>query len=75
MQLHLNETATEVAPEAHAIVLLDQAGWHGSKTLEVPSDISLLPLGADFETIEAITRVPRSEFRRRERPAREAHQA
>jgi DDE superfamily endonuclease len=75
MQLHLNEIATKVAPEAHAIVLLDQAGWHGSNTLEVPADISLLLLGADFETIEAITRVPRSEFRRSERPAREAHQA
>ena len=28
----------------HAIVILDQAGWHGAKDLEVPSNISLLPL-------------------------------
>ena len=31
MQLHLDEIATKVTPGAHAIVLLDQAGWHGGK--------------------------------------------
>ena len=34
----------KVTPGAHAIVLLDQAGWHGAKALGVPSNISLLPL-------------------------------
>ncbi len=29
---------------ALAILLLDQAGWHGAKALKVPSNISLLPL-------------------------------
>src|SRR5262249_17582712 len=29
---------------AHAILLLDQAGWHGAKALKVPSNISLLQL-------------------------------
>src|SRR5208283_2898213 len=31
MQLHLDEIATKVTPGAHAIVLLDQAGWHGGR--------------------------------------------
>ena len=44
MQLHLNEIATKVAPGAHAILILDQAGWHGSRELKVPTNISLLPL-------------------------------
>jgi hypothetical protein len=44
MQLHLDEIATKVAPGAHAIVLLDQAGWHGAKALKVPSNLSLMPL-------------------------------
>jgi hypothetical protein len=44
MQLHLDEIATKVAPGAHAILILDQAGWHGAKDLEIPSNISLLPL-------------------------------
>jgi len=44
MQLHLDEIATKVTAGAHAIVLLDQAGWHGSKILKIPGNISLLPL-------------------------------
>jgi hypothetical protein len=44
MQLHLEEITTKIAPGAHAILILDQAGWHGAKDLRVPSNISLLPL-------------------------------
>jgi putative transposase len=44
MSLHLAEIATEVAPGAHAVLLLDQAGWHLSKHLIVPPNITLLPL-------------------------------
>jgi len=44
MQLHLDEIATKVALGAHAIILLDQAGWHGAKALVVPNNISLVPL-------------------------------
>jgi transposase len=31
-------------PGAHAILILDQAGWHGAKGLKAPGNISLLPL-------------------------------
>src|SRR6516162_2157663 len=44
MKLHLDEIATKVALGAHAIILLDQAGWHGAKALVVPNNISLVPL-------------------------------
>src|SRR3974377_2412021 len=44
MQLHLDEIATKVSPGAHAILILDQAGWHGAKTLKVPNNVSLLSL-------------------------------
>jgi DDE superfamily endonuclease len=44
MRLHLDEIATKIAPGAHAILLLDQAGWHGAKALKVPNNISLLQL-------------------------------
>ena len=44
MQLHLDEIATKVTPGAHAILILDQAGWHGAKDLKAPDNISLLPL-------------------------------
>ncbi len=44
MTLHLAEISKVVKPEAHAVVLLDQAGWHGSKDLVIPDNITLLPL-------------------------------
>lgn len=44
MQLHLVEISRAVAPGAHAVVLLDQAGWHTSAKLDVPDNITLLPL-------------------------------
>ena len=44
MTLHLAEIATEIAPGKHAVVLLDQAGWHLSRELVVPPNITLMPL-------------------------------
>jgi len=44
MGMHLAEISSQVAPGAHAVPMLDQAGWHMSKTLEVPANITLLPL-------------------------------
>lgn len=46
MSLQLKEIAQAVAPGAHAVVLLDQAGWHVSRKLSVPANITLLPLPA-----------------------------
>ena len=44
MNMHLEEIAFHVAPGAHAVLLLDQAGWHGSAELAVPDNITLMPL-------------------------------
>ena len=44
MNAHPAGIAGRVAPGAHAILVLDGAGWHSSKTLAVPENISLLPL-------------------------------
>jgi transposase len=44
MSLHLVKIAAAVAPNAHAVLLLDQARWHLSDRLEVPSNITLIPL-------------------------------
>ena len=44
MQWHLDEISSQVTPGAHAVVILDQAGWHTSKKLSIPSNIALLPL-------------------------------
>lgn len=42
--LHLAEISQAVASGAHAVVLLDQAGWHQSKRLNVPDNLTLVPL-------------------------------
>lgn len=44
MQWHLDEIARHVAPGAHAVVMLDRAGWHMTAKLAVPDNITLLPL-------------------------------
>ena len=44
MRAHLAEIARTVAPGAHAVVILDRAGWHTSSRLQVPGNITLLPL-------------------------------
>ena len=43
MQAHLGEIGAAVTPGAHAVLILDQAGWHLSKDLVVPGTITLLP--------------------------------
>lgn len=45
MNEHLVEISRLVAPGAHAVLILDGAGWHRpGGTLRVPANISLLPL-------------------------------
>jgi transposase len=44
MNLHLVEISTVVSPGKHAVLLLDQAGWHLSGDVAVPDNITLLPL-------------------------------
>jgi transposase len=44
MNPHLAEIAKNVAHGAHAVLLLDQAGWHMTDKLDVPANITILPL-------------------------------
>lgn len=44
MGLHLEEIAKAVVPGAHALLIVDGAGWHGAKALDVPDNITLLKL-------------------------------
>ncbi len=40
MQLHLDEISRHVARDAHAVLLLDRAGWHTTARLKVPKNIT-----------------------------------
>ena len=44
MQWHLDEIASQVTPNAHAVLILDRARWHTTAKLDVPANITLLPL-------------------------------
>src|SRR5215210_2139675 len=40
MQLHLDEISRNVVKGAHAVLLLDRAGWHTTGKLDVPTNIT-----------------------------------
>ena len=42
MQWHLDEISSQITPGAHAILILDQAGWHTTAKLVIPPNITLL---------------------------------
>ena len=44
MEAHLQEISQAVDQGAHALVIMDQAGWHTAKTLRVPDNLSLIAL-------------------------------
>ena len=44
MSLHLAEISRHVAQGAHAVLVLDGAGWHGAANLAIPDNLTLLPL-------------------------------
>jgi DDE superfamily endonuclease len=57
MTLHLNEISQAVAPGAHALVLVDRAGWHQSKRLVVPDNITLVPLPSKAPELNPVENV------------------
>jgi len=42
MEMHLAEISLAVAQGAHAVLLMDQAGWHSSAKLDVPDNITIV---------------------------------
>lgn len=46
MNEHLVEISRHVGRRAHAVLILDQAGWHLTDKLIIPDNITLLPLPA-----------------------------
>ena len=40
----LDRFAVTRGPDAHVVLVLDQAGWHGARALVVPPNLTLVPL-------------------------------
>jgi transposase len=43
-QLHLDQISEHVQQDYHAIVLMDRASWHTTEALNIPDNITLIPL-------------------------------
>jgi hypothetical protein len=57
MNHHLSEISSQVAADAHAVVILDGASWHNSHGLVVPSNITLLALPPYSPELNPVERV------------------
>ena len=57
MTLHLAEISAALTPSAHAVLILDQAGWHLSADLVIPANITLLPLPAKCPELNPVENV------------------
>ena len=58
MNLHLVEIAATVAPGAHAVLLLDQAGWHLLMGLVVPPNITIMALPPKCPELNPVVNQP-----------------
>jgi hypothetical protein len=57
MNLLLQEIASQVPPRCHAVVLIDNAGWHVTDQIVVPANLTLVPLPPYSPELKAIERV------------------
>ncbi len=57
MQWHLDEISSQVKPGAHAVLFVDQAGWHTTGKLVIPPNITILllpPRSPELNPVENI---------------------
>ena len=57
MNEHLKEISRTVDPGTHAVLILDQAGWHVTPKLELPDNITLLflpPRSPELNPVENV---------------------
>ncbi len=57
MRVFLEHFSRQLAPDVHAVLVLDQAGWHDERALSVPANITLLPLPSASPQLNPVERV------------------
>ena len=57
MGVLLERFAHRLEPGAHAALILDRAGWHVARRLEVPANVTLVPLPAYSPELNPVERV------------------
>jgi len=65
MSVFLKMLSKDLGRRDHAVLIMDQAGWHKSRTLEVPENISILflpPYSPELNPIERLWGYLRSHY-------------
>ncbi len=57
MTTFLNHFGESLRPGVHAVLVVDQAGWHGAQALKVPAHITLVPLPSSSPQLNPVERV------------------
>lgn len=57
MQLHLNEISLAVAPGSHGVVIMDRAGWHETRKLAVPRNLTIILLPARSPELNSVENI------------------
>ena len=57
MGVFLHHFGESLRPGVHALLALDQAGWHGAKALKVPANITLVSLPSYSPQLNPVERV------------------
>lgn len=57
MSLFLNQFGRRLAADEHAVMVLDQAGWHGANALRVPDNVTLVPLPSYSPELNPVERL------------------
>lgn len=57
MSVFLDGFSASLAADTHAVLVLDGAGWHGSRDLVVPGNITLVPLPPYSPQLNPVERV------------------
>ena len=57
MQQFLDRFAATIGDDEHVAMILDQAGWHGARALNVPANITLVPLPPYSPELNPVERI------------------
>jgi hypothetical protein len=57
MGVFLDHFSRRLAPDVHAVLMLDQAGWHDERALCVPANVTLLPQPSASPELNPVERI------------------
>jgi len=57
MNIFLSELSKEIKPGEHIALIVDNAGWHNSRDLSIPRNITLIPLPPYSPELNAMEQV------------------